>query len=67
MFKKNEVLSSNKHQNLRFVQANTFEFANSVLNDNKTLVSAEDGFNALKIASIINEKLKLTSDFEIRN
>ena len=42
-------------------------FANSVLNDNKTLVSAEDGFNALKIASIINEKLKLTSDFEIRN
>ena len=39
-------------------------FANSILNNEKTLVTAEDGFNALKIASIINEKLKLNSDFE---
>ena len=42
-------------------------FANSIINNKNTLVTAEDGFNALKIASIINEKLKLTSDFEIGN
>lgn len=37
-------------------------FANAIENNTQPLVTAEDGFNALKIATIINEKIKLTSN-----
>ena len=37
-------------------------FANAIINNTQTLVTAEDGFNALKIATIINEKIQLTSN-----
>jgi predicted dehydrogenase len=37
-------------------------FAHAIINNTQTLVTAEDGFNALKIATIINEKIQLTSN-----
>lgn len=36
-------------------------FANAIINNTQPLVTAEDGFNALRIATIINDKIKLTS------
>lgn len=37
-------------------------FANAIEKGEKPLVTVEDGYNALRIASIINEKMKFTSD-----
>lgn len=37
-------------------------FANAILNDQQPLVTVEDGYNALRIASIIHDKMKFTSD-----
>jgi predicted dehydrogenase len=37
-------------------------FAKAIINNETPLVTVEDGYNALKIASIINDKIKFTSD-----
>ena len=37
-------------------------FAKSILNNHQPLVTVEDGYNALRIASIIHDKMKFTAD-----
>ncbi|MEN8928940.1 MAG: gfo/Idh/MocA family oxidoreductase, partial [Flavobacteriales bacterium] len=37
-------------------------FANSIINNTQPLVTVEDGYNALRIASIIMEKMKFSGE-----
>jgi len=56
VFEKAEIIENNA------IKDELQSFAQSINNNETPLVTVEDGYNALRIASIINEKMKFTAD-----
>lgn len=60
--KKEITFSKPKVTENNAIKEELISFASAINNDQTPLVTVEDGYNALRIASIISEKMKFTSD-----
>lgn len=62
--KKKEVIRTNPEvQNTNAIQAELFSFYNSIVNDEKPIVSIYDGYYALEVAHLIMEKIEKKISF----